>query len=286
MNAEAAAPVIPRGTARPRSPGLTVLAATLFESRSLIGAACGYIVIIGLLVGLLLPAFKTLNLQVYLTGSVAALVGGAPLSPQTPLFAVYMALELYGSFFMLLFGGVLGYAAGASIARNIEDGTIDITLARPVSRVRLYLEKWAAMLLAAAIIVAVALLTAFACTHVFANATLHWSLFLLANLDVAAILLAVVGMGMLVSSVMSSGRAAGGIAVLVVVFWYLCQTFGAASDRLSILKYLGPYYYAPSSQVITTETWSNPWWLLIPVAAGLLLGLAGLLYFQRRDITA
>jgi len=269
-----------------RARGFTVLTATLYESRSSLAAACGYILIIGLLVGLLLPAFKTLNIQAYLTGSVAALIGGSALSPNVPLFAVYMALELYGSFFMLLFGGVLAYAAGASVARNIEDGTIDIMLARPISRARLYLEKWAAMLLGGAIILATSMLTAWVCTLVFSNATLHWRWFLLANLDVATILFLVAGMGLLVSATMSRGRAGGGIATLVVVFWYLCQTFGSAGDRLTFLKYLGPYFYAPSSQVITSEQWTDPWKLLVPVAAGLILGVAGLFYFQRRDITA
>ncbi len=284
MSTAARVPSAILGAARPRARGLTLLTATLYESRSLIAAACGYIVIIGFLVGLLLPAFETLNLQAYLTGSMAALIGGAPLGPHTPLFAVYMALELYGSFFMLLFGGVLAYAAGASIARNIEDGTIDITLARPVSRIRLYLEKWAAMLLAGAIIVATSLLTAYICTRVFNNATLHWRWFLLANLDVAVMLFLVVGMGMLFSAVTNGGRAGGGSAVLVVVFWYLCQTFGTAGDRLSFLKYLGPYHYVPSAQVITTEQWTDPWRLLVPLGAGLLLGLAGLVYFHRRDM--
>lgn len=284
MTTSVMAPSTAIGSPKPRSSGLPLLTATLFDSRSLLAAACGYILIIGLLVGLLLPAFKTLNIQAYLTGSVAALIGGSALGPNTPLFAVYMALELYGSFFMLLFGGVLAYASGASIARNVEDGTIDIYLARPISRARLYLEKWAAMLLGSAIILATSMLTAWACTLVFTNATLHWRWFLLANLDVAVILFAVVGMGQLVSATASRGRAGGGVATLVVVFWYLCQTFGSAGDRLSVLKYLGPYFYAPSSQVITSEQWTDPWKLLVPVAAGLILGVAGLVYFQRRDI--
>jgi ABC-2 type transport system permease protein len=271
-------------TAPPRARGLPVLTATLRESRGLLGAACGYIVIIGLLVGLLLPAFRTLNLQTYLTGSFGALIGGAHLSPNTPFFAAYLALELYGSFFMLLFGGVLAYAAGASIARNIEDGTIDLTLARPMSRTRLYLEKWVAMLAGAAIIVATSLVTAWLCTRLFPNAILHWNWFLLANVDVAAMLFLVVGMGLLISAIMSAGRAAGGVATMVVVFWYLCQTFGTAGDRLRFLQYLGPYYYAPSSQVITAEQWSDPWRLLVPIALGLVLGIAGLIAFQRRDI--
>ena len=271
--------------ARSRMRGFPVFAATLRESRSLLSAACGYILIIGLLVGLLLPAFKTLKIEAYLTGSLGALIGGSKLSPDTPLLAAYLALELYGSFFMLLFGGVLAFASGASIARNIEDGTIDLSLARPVSRTRYYLEAWAAMLTGAVIIIATSLLTAWLCTLVFSNATLHWHWFLLANVDIAALLFLVVGLGMLVSSVMSAGRAAGGIATLVVVLWYLFQTFGTAGDRLSFLKYLGPYYYAPSSQVITAEEWIDPWKLLILVAVGLILGIGGLLYFQRRDIT-
>lgn len=263
-----------------------VLTATLRESSNLLAAACGYILIIGLLVGLLLPAFRTLNIQAYLTGNLGALVGSSTPSPRTTLFSVYLALELYGSFFMLLFGGVLGYTAGSSIARSIEDGTIDLILARPVSRTRLYLEKWAAMLVALTIIILTALLTAWICTRIYANATLDWHWFLLANLDVAATLFLIAGMGMLVSSAMSAGRAAGGVAVLVVVFWYLCQTFGSAGDRLQFLRYLGPYYYAPSSQVITSEQWNDPWKLLVPSLAAVLLGIAGLIYFRRRDITA
>lgn len=272
--------------AMPRARGLPVFAATLHESQSLLGAACGYILIIGLLVGLLLPAFRTLKIETYLTGSIGALIGGARLNPNTPLFAAYLALELYGSFFMLLFGGVLAYTAGASIARNIEDGTIDVTLARPISRTRFYLEKWAAMLAGIVIIIATSLLTAWLCTLIFPNATLDWRWFALANVDIAAMLFLVVGLGLLVSAIMSAGRAAGGVATLVIVLWYLCQTFGTAGDRLSFLKYLGPYYYAPSAEVITAEQWSDPWKLLVLVAVGLILGIAGLVYFQRRDITA
>jgi len=280
------ATLAPAAAARTRAKGLPVLGATLRESQSLLGAACGYILIIGLLVGLLLPAFKTLNIQTYFTSSLSAIIGGASLNPKTPPFAAYMALELYSSFFLLLFGGVLAYTAGASIARNIEDGTIDITLARPISRTRLYFEKWAAMLVGTVIIVATSLLTAWLCTLFFSNATLDWQWFLLANLDIAAMLFLITGMGLLVSALMSGGRAAGGVATLVVVLWYLFQTFGTAGDKLSLLKYFGPYYYAPSSQVITSEQWADPWKLLILLGAGLLLGLVGLVFFQRRDITA
>lgn len=274
-----------RASAKPRGRGLPVLTATLRESQALIGAAAFYILLIGLLVGLLIPAFKTLNLQTYLSGSLGAIIGTTGLPPSTT-FASFLALELYSSFFLLLFGGVMAYASGASIARNIEDGTIDITLARPMSRTRFYLEKWAALLLGGALILGVSLLTGWLDTLIFSGATLDWGSFLLAHVNIAAIFFCVVGIGLLISAVMSAGRAAGGAATLVVVLMYLCQTFGSAADRLGFLKALSPYYYAPSASVIITQQWADPWKLLIPAAAGLIAGLAGLALFQRRDITA
>jgi len=284
MSSATTAPAPAVARARPRRRGLPVLAATLRESRALIGAACFYIVVIGLLIGLIFPALTSLDLRNYVSnGTVGALLGVTKLTTST--FAAYLAVELYSSFFLLLFGGVLAYAAGASIARNIEDGTIDLDLARPVSRTRLYLEKWAALLVGMLVILAVSLLTGWLDTLIFKGATLDWRWYLLGHLDLAAMLFFVVGIGLLISSALSAGRVAGGAATLVVVFGYLAQTFGTASDRLGFLKYLGPYYYAPSAQVMINQQWAGTGKLLVPLAAGLVAGLAGLVIFQRRDIT-
>jgi len=270
--------------ARRRARGLPVLLASLRESRALVSAACGYIVLIGLLVGLILPAIKTINLAAYLSnGTVGSLLG---VSSQTHLstFASYLAVELYSSFFVLLFGGVMAYAAGASIARNIEDGTIDLALARPVSRTRFYLEKWGAVLIDILIIIAISLFTGWLDTRIFANATLDWRWFLLAHIDIAAMFIGVTGVGLFISALMSAGRTAGGIATLVVVFSYLAQTFGTATDRLSFLRYLSAYYYGPAAQVMISERFDAIWKLVVLVGVGVLAGLAGLMIFQRRDI--
>jgi ABC-2 type transport system permease protein len=272
-------------TARPRARGLPVLTATLRESQALISAAAFYILAIGLLVGLLLPAFKTLNLGTYFSGSLGAIIGTSGVPPAVT-FASYLALELYSSIFLLLFGGVMAFAAGGSIARNIEDGTIDITLARPISRTRYYLEKWGALLLGSALLVGISIFTGWLDTVLFDGATLDWPSFLLAQVDIGAVFFCVVGIGLLISAVMSAGRAAGGAATVVVVVMYLAQTFGTAADRLGFLKFLSPYYYAPAANVMMSQQWTDAWKVLIPVAAGLVAALVGLVLFQRRDITA
>lgn len=199
-------------------------------------------------------------------------------------FAAYLAIELYSSFFLLLFGGVLAYAAGASIARTIEDGTIDLALARPVGRTRLYLEKWAALLAGMGAMLGISLLTAWVDTLLFSGASLNWSWFLLGHLELASLLFFVTGVGLLISASTSAGRTGGGAAGVVVVFGYLAQTFGTASDRLEFLKYLGPYFYAPAAQVMVEQRWAGTGRFLVPVTAGALAALVGLVVFRRRDI--
>ena len=271
--------------ARPRRGAFPILTATLRESQALIGAACFYIVAIGLLVGLIFPAMTAIDLRSYVGNSaVGSLLGIRSLPEST--FATYLAVELYSSFFLLLFGGVLAYAAGASIARNVEDGTIDLALARPVSRTRLYLEKWAALLVGVAAILGVSLLTGWVDTLIFSGATLNWRWFLLGHLELVSLLLFVLGVGLLISAWSSGGRAAGGAAAAVVVVGYLAQTFGTASDRLAFLKYLGPYFYAPAGQVMVEQRWAGTWQFLVPVTVGVLAALVGLVVFRSRDITS
>jgi len=75
---------------------------------------------------------------------VGALLGVPKLTTST--FAAYLAIELYSSFFLLLFGGVLAYAAGASIAAQTSRTAPSTWTWRARSvRTRLYLEKWAAL---------------------------------------------------------------------------------------------------------------------------------------------
>jgi ABC-type transport system involved in multi-copper enzyme maturation permease subunit len=212
--------------ARPRQRGLPIVRATLRESRGLIGAACSYIAAIWLGVGLVFPALTRL---------------------------------VYTSLVLLLLGGVLAYAAGASIARNVEDGSLDLALARPVSRVRLYMEKWAALLIGMVVVLVVSLLTAWLDSRLFAGASVNWRWFLLGHLELGSMLFFVIGVGMLLSASMSAKRAAGATATLVTVFGYLAQTFGTAS-------------------------WSETWQFLPPVAVGLVTAGTGLVVFLRRDI--
>src|SRR5947209_7897868 len=143
---------LPRTEAPPRRTGLPALTATLAEARIGTAIACFYIVAIILLVGALAPTLKTINLGGYLTSSVGrALIGSHVTAGSLQTFTGYLSVEFYGVWFGLFFGGYLAFITGGIVARPVEDGTIDLALARPFSRRRFYLERCGAMLVVAAI---------------------------------------------------------------------------------------------------------------------------------------
>src|SRR5437763_261931 len=126
--------VTPRMMAPARRSGLPMLTATLVEVRIGTAIACFYIAAIILLVGALVPTLKAVNLGAYLTSSVGqALIGSnvAPGALQT--FTGYLSIEFYSVWFGLFFGGFLAFVSAGIVARPLEDGTIELVLARPFS---------------------------------------------------------------------------------------------------------------------------------------------------------
>ena len=64
---------------------------------------------------------------------------------------------------------------------------------------------------------------------------------------------------------------------------YLINTIGQLTDKLSWLLKIGPFYYAPAIDTFVNHqlTWWYPWVL---VGAGLVLGIVGLVVFNKRDL--
>src|SRR6266568_361073 len=237
---------------RKRARGLTITINSIINAKTPLAMGCFYGVLIALLLAALYPSISNVNLGAYLSSSViSGLIGGHITSFSS--FTAFLGLELYSSFYGLLFGGIMAYIGGASLPVNIENGTLDLALARPISRTRYYLESWLGALICGAII---GLFTVFAA-----------------------------GLGMFLGSFINASRGAGGAAVGIIALGYLMNTFGSLSDQFNWLLKINPFYYAPAigPLVFHQLTWWHP---LVLVAAGLVFGIAGLLIFNRRDLPA
>jgi ABC-2 type transport system permease protein len=198
-------------------------------------------------------------------------------------FAAFLALEVYSSFYGLLFGGILAWIGGAALPITIEDGTLDLALSRPISRTRYYLESWLGVLICAAIIGLATVLAVWIDTFIVKNAGIDWQWMWITQLVQWSLLFFAAGLGMLFGSFINASRSAGGAAVGVMVLGYLINTFGGLSDQFKWLLKIGPFYYAPAIDPLISHqlTW---WYPLVLVIAGLVCGIAGLVIFNKRDL--
>src|SRR5437870_5501901 len=112
---------------------------------------CFYGLLIALLLTAIYPTMTQAHLGRYLSSSVIAGVLGARITSFSGFTAI-LGVELSTAFYGTLFGGSLAYIGGAALPINIENGTLDLALARPISRTRYHLESWLAAVICGAII--------------------------------------------------------------------------------------------------------------------------------------
>ena len=284
-----AAVPVRRGAATPatapaRRSGLPILSGTLAETRIGTAIACFYITAIILLVGALAPSLKAVNLGAYLSSAVGrALIGSQVGAAALRTFTGYLSVEFYSVWFGLFFGGYLAFIAAGIVARPIEDGTIELALARPFSRRRFYLERCGALLLVGLLMSVWALAAVWVDTRLFSGTNVDWSWLLRTQLAGGAFLVLALGLGALISAFSSVARTAGSMAIGVLVLGYLLNSLATLSDRLTWLSYLSPFHYAQLSAILVQHqiTW---WHLALLGGLGLAGVVAGLLIFERRDL--
>lgn len=265
-----------------RTEGLVIATRAIINARTPISAGCFYGALIALIVGALYPSLSSLNLQGYVTSpAISSMIGGHAKSFSS--FTSFVAIELFSALYGLLFGGIMAYAAGAALPINIENGTLDLALARPVSRTRFYLETVFGILTGGILMGLFILLCVRLSELLVKNPDLDWQWVWITQLVQYAFFVFAIGIGFLFGSFMNASRAAGGVAVGIIALGYLINLFGALSDKYAWLLKIGPFYYAPATDLLISH--QLMWWYpLVLVAAGLICGIVGLIIFNRRDL--
>ncbi|HVC79858.1 MAG TPA: ABC transporter permease subunit [Chloroflexota bacterium] len=268
-----------------RRGGLPLLTATLAETRAGTAIACFYIAAVVLLVGALIPSLRSLDLSALISSSAGKALYGANISARSlRTFTGYLSIEFYSVWFGLFFGGYLAFISGGIVARPIEDGTIELMLARPFSRRRFYLERCGAMLLVGVIMSLWSLVAVWVTSRLFAGAVVDWPWLLLTQLAGGAFFVMTLGLGAVISAGSSVARGAGSAAIGVLILGYMLNSLASLSDRVSWLAYLSPFHYAPLSTILIQH--QITWWHPVLLAGLGLAGLiAGLIIFERRDLT-
>src|SRR5579859_7940045 len=118
-----------------RARGLAITLRALSNDKVILSAGVFYAIFVAVVVGILYPSLKQINFTAYVTSNAAAGLLGARLSNASSYQAL-MALEMYSSLYALIWGGIVAFIGGASLPATYENGTLDLALARPISRTR------------------------------------------------------------------------------------------------------------------------------------------------------
>jgi ABC-2 type transport system permease protein len=197
--------------------------------------------------------------------------------------AGYLASQVFGWLVPVTFA-IYAAAIGAQlIAGEEEANTMDLLLANPVTRTRVVLEKWIALVILMIILGAALLASVLINEAIFA-------LGIATDRYVAASVQATL-LGLLFGSIGFAAGAIGarrglilGIVSAIAVLAFLINSLGTLTAWLERARYFSPFYYYDSNRPLFEGIdWTNVAVLAGVSVAGLLVALMA---FPRRDVGA
>jgi ABC-2 type transport system permease protein len=193
----------------------------------------------------------------------------------------FLGVEFFS--YMPLVLGIYAVLAGSSLLiGDEENGTLDLILAHPVSRTRLFFGRLVALCTSLAIILAIAWLAFLAGVSQSEGMASLTALDLMRPfLSLYALLLLFGGLCLLLSMVLPSRNMAAMVGGLILVGSYFIQSLSTINEQLEKVAPYLPLHYYQSSQAVSKL---NGNWLAGLAAAALLFILLAWWLFLRRDI--
>lgn len=168
-----------------------------------------------------------------------------------------------------------------ALAGEESNGTLDLLLAQPISRTRLFLEKAASIIVGTLAIVAL-MLPGWVIPYGTVDIDVGLGRLIVATVAMTPITLAFAALALLAGTVLATRKeAAMAVAVLAVVSFFV-NSIGQASDVLAPLRPASLFYHFHSDRIVATGVDLVGVSVLLGTAI-LATGLAAIM-FQRRDI--
>lgn len=194
----------------------------------------------------------------------------------------YLGVELLGFVGPALVATYAIVTGGAAIAGEEERGTLEVTLAAPVSRTRVLAERSAALVAGLAALMAVLAAAMWSCSVAFGM-----------GLSLGRIVACVTALGLFGAvtgaATLATGAATGrpgvarAVGALVAVLSYLLNALGQLTSSLRHARPLSPYYQLLGNQPLHNGL--AGWRALAVAAVAVLLVVLGGLALRRRDVT-
>ncbi len=201
--------------------------------------------------------------------------------------AGYVTFRDFGIFLPILLS-IWTLLAGARLVRGEEErGSLDVLLSTPRSRMRVLLEKIAA-LSTALVLIALLIMIGGVAGEASAHTTVDLTGTVLAVLNLGLLALLFSMLALFLSQVLGSRAAAAGWAGLLLGLSYVLDGTGHIIEHAAWFQHLSPFFYYHASKPLlafyTPTHGFNPGACLLLLALSIVFALASMPIFARRDI--
>lgn len=258
---------------------------TRYEGRQRFRGAVALTVLLALFALLIIYIFPSIAES---TADIDALIEALPESFQEGLGAEtyttiegFVAAELYQFVWLLLLGLYVAYAAGGTVADDVESGRIYLLLATSISRARLVFEKACSLVVPIGMLSLVMPLVVFGGTLAIGYPIDPYYLTALHVLSLPYFLVCA-GIGLGLSVTVDRGDVAQRGAIAVVFLLFLLESVTAGTDY-EWLGTVSPSRYIDPTEILVDETLVLGDAVLL-FATSLVLLAGSLWYVQQRDV--
>lgn len=173
--------------------------------------------------------------------------------------------------------------AGASLAGEIENGTIELLLSQPISRLKLFLGRYFAGFLMLILFIIFSIYAAIPLIEAY-NISFKTESFTTMAILGFMFGLSIFSLAMFFSSIFSDKGKVFFLSGLVIVVMYILNIVSGIKESLSDLKYFSIFYYFNPGQALIHQQIDH-WAYGVFLGSALVLTILGLIIFTRRDIT-
>jgi ABC-2 type transport system permease protein len=195
----------------------------------------------------------------------------------------FLGVEYYSIFWPIAMIVLVIGLAGSAIAREIENGTIEYTLAKPISRQGIFISKYIGGALVVAIFTFISVYSIVPTATIAGidyNAAAQFAVFSLGLLAA----LAVYSLAMMFSAIFSEKGMVSLVMGLIMIFMYIVNIASKLIHQVEWLQYTSFFYYFDYDAALT-EGVINMSSLFIFVEVIIITTIIGILWFDKRDIS-
>ena len=226
----------------------------------------------------LFPAIGETIADIELPAAYEAFLGTAELGTAR----AFIQVEFFSFWLPLLIAIYAIIAATGQLAGEEGEGTLEMTLAQPVARRRVLLERFVALTIGVALICAGASLGFLFTLPLIDAGDLTLLEVLLAPFAMVPFGVALIALGLFAGTVAPTRGQASAMLTAFVVAAYLADVLPDLATRLDALRYASLFHYADAKHVLTEGV--VPWHIAVELASAVALLLLAIAGFEGREI--